>query len=358
MRYYIQRDGNPLGPFTIEELKELLVIGSISKIDLAALEGTNDYRPLAEIMLENQSATVSITENQTPNQPIASSTGFSTNNYSEPPSSNYSSASFYEQPLSFQRKDLFATALELLKDNFFSWFAILLLPAITVIPCLIFTSKIIMQTLSLLKSIITDFTKINAEQIVQQLNPINFIIILGFLLLAYYLYICSRIMITSKVAIMETEGYISPFSTLFIQSQSKVLPFLAVNFIIFLINLLIGYAINSLLPIDEKIVTRLITALIQTFVLPKLIILLYAVILEDGSFIYNLSFGWKVAKGNYLRVFCYILTFNIITFITLISCFGQIFLPILIIFQNIIFTLLYLEIVKHHEFNENKSLTF
>lgn len=51
VRYFIKKDNNQLGPFTIDELKELLDAGNIKLTDLASPEGSNHYLPLSSLDL-------------------------------------------------------------------------------------------------------------------------------------------------------------------------------------------------------------------------------------------------------------------------------------------------------------------
>ncbi|MBU6401120.1 MAG: DUF4339 domain-containing protein [Verrucomicrobia bacterium] len=76
MEFYIYRDGQQLGPYSIEALQDLLRLGSISSNDLAWREGLTDWRPLRVLLADLSSNELPVAQPApTPARPIAEGVG-------------------------------------------------------------------------------------------------------------------------------------------------------------------------------------------------------------------------------------------------------------------------------------------
>lgn len=373
VRYFIIKDTNKFGPFTDEEVKELLMSGSIDLNDLAAPEGSIDFRPLSQFNLLQSSSspstyqshpTVSPTYQQSysqsnPNQ--YSQYSNSQPSYSEfkgdfetlPPIKNNSSMYITEEIglKKYHKKDLLSETFEIMRDKILSWLLIAFTPfAFTMILMFKNFGIIMQQAIALNKA---QVVSVNPQDLIQ-------LVILG--ILTFYTSLASLVMIITGTA--EYHGGIDfSLTELFLSIQPKIPKF-------FVVSLLFGFGLSlifipiSLLPVEFRKFALIMGIILYFVMIIRLLPLPMVLTLEELGFIDSIKLSYTITEGNVGRIlkllFITTICIVLIGFITQslallgISFFGILILIINLLFNVgilVLFTLFYLDLVERAKFD-------
>lgn len=310
MRYYIKRNDNVFGPFSLEEIKELLIIRGIELADLVAPEGSQDFQPLAQINLINLS--VSNLKSQTtppnssetddlakPSRPVLAfqeklQASSHQDNFSALPTIFQHSQTVVneiETVRKYRKPNLIAQTFDVLTQKFFSWIGIALIPFLLILVLFYKNFDIIFQQILAPAMNKTQVIFINEQGVFQLIIIALFTIY--FIIASVILFIKGTFYCIHKIDF--------DLFDLFKSSQS-IIPKLLIFSLLFgllfgLFNIPFTYFPDLINPLVPAMSIFIFLCLVIRF-LPVPII----IVLEDKKFLDSVRYALKITKGHSMRM--------------------------------------------------------
>jgi hypothetical protein len=325
MRYVVRNGDSEFGPFSVDEIKELLDAGGISMSSFVTPEGKRDFIPLSEMeQFYSQcgyTKTPSMFNNVTASDSLSQSNqnGYPSNSPSppfNPMSISQESVSYTETESSavtendirtygnYHRTSVLSKSLEIFLDNILVW---VLIELVSTIVSIIFLTSLIWP---LFLGARGDFD-VSSGYLIKTA-------ILG--LVSSYITMTSFIMLIDGAANLY-DGMVLSISDMFIQAQKKLPIFVAVMLALSALLSLPSLLVH-IFPKNLETFVKVISYAISGCILFKLFPLPISVVVEDWDLAETLRIGLAITNGHFLRFFGIVITIIIIQMLPFRGIFG------------------------------------